>query len=223
MNNLNSNDTFHRIAALAGIGGPIIFILMVIIAGAMYDGYSHLSQAVSELGAVDSPVQIWQTLNFFFLGSALAVFTISFHQRFPGSSKLTTGLLLYFCISALIGNGIFPCDPGCEGNTTIGLLHNMTGLTGFVALFVGLLLVSRKMRQHESWSNKATYTQITAFFMFAFLVLWLVLGPVGTVVPNIHGVFQRLMIVTFLQWYVVMGSYMLSWVEDRPLVNSALQ
>jgi hypothetical membrane protein len=223
MNNLKSNNTFHRLAAFAGVGGPIIFIFIVIVAGARHDGYSHLSQAVSELGAVDSPVQIWQTLNFFFLGFALAMFTISFHKRFPGSGKLTTGLLLYFSISALIGNGIFPCDPGCTGVTTIGLLHNMTGLTGFIALFAGLLLISRKMKEHDAWSKKATYTQITAFLMFGFLVMWLVFGPAGSVAPNIHGVFQRLMIITFLQWFVVIGFYMLGGVEERARVKSALQ
>lgn len=209
MNTGRSNDAFHLIAALAGVAGPIAFVLIIILSGTLYDGYSHLAQAVSELGAVDSPVQPLQTFNFVILGTALALFTLSFHQRFPGSGRLTAGLLLYFAIFALIGNGVFPCAPGCETDTTSGTLHVLTAITGFTALTVGLFLIGRGMRHHEEWSQWAAYTRVTGYLIVGFWMLWLVVGPAGEVQPSVHGLFQRLMILSVLQWYAVMGIYLL--------------
>ena len=43
-------DPVSRMAAVGGVVGPLTFVVLVLTAGAMYDGYSHISQAVSELG-----------------------------------------------------------------------------------------------------------------------------------------------------------------------------
>jgi hypothetical membrane protein len=209
MSTHKSKQGFHRLAAISGVVGPVVFVLILIIAGALYDGYSHLSQAISELGATDSPVRIWQTINFFIVGTTTLLFTLSFHQRFEGSSKLTTGLLLYFAIFAGIGNGVFSCDPGCDMITITGILHNLTGLTGFISLSVAMLLIARRMRKIEAWSRWASYTKITGFFILGFFVIWIIAGPGGELLLDIHGLFQRLMILSFLQWFIVMGIYLL--------------
>lgn len=207
MNTPKSNRGFHRLAAICGVIGPVVFFLIVIIAGALYSGYSHLSQVISELGAIDSPVQIWQTINFFLTGAALTLFVLSFHQRFEGSSKLTTGLLLYFTIFALIGSGIFPCAPGCAtSETTSGMVHNLLGLTGFIAFTIAMFLIAGRMQEREAWSERTTYTRVTGFLSVAFFLSWAI-G--AAVLPNLEGLFQRLMILTFLQWFVVMGYYLL--------------
>lgn len=214
-----SNQNFHRLAALSGIIGPVVFVLIITIAGTRYDGYSHLSQAISELGATDSPVRIWQTLNFFFLGTALTLFALSFHQRFERSSKLTTGLFLYFAIFAGIGNGVFSCAPGCDMITTTGILHNLTGLTGFLSLSAAMFIIAKRMRKLEAWSRWATYTKTTGYLIVLFFVIWMTVGPIGELLPDIHGLFQRLMAASFLQWFMVMGLHL--WKQpvnsQRPL------
>lgn len=210
MDTLKYNRTFHQIAALAGVVSPLIFILLVIVGGLQYDGYSHIAQAISELGATDSPVRTLQTLNFFIIGISLVVFFLGFHYRFPGSSNLTTGLLLYFALAAGVGNGVFPCDPGCDMVTTSGTLHNLTGLTGFIALSVGTILIGRRMRKFEGWSRFASYSQVTGFLILAFGVFWIVVGKITGIMPEYQGLLQRLMVLSFLQWFLVMGVYLLT-------------
>jgi hypothetical membrane protein len=39
---------------MCGIAAPLIFALLVTVSGAMYEGYSHASQAISELGGVEA-------------------------------------------------------------------------------------------------------------------------------------------------------------------------
>ena len=56
----------QKLSAL-GIAGPITFVLGIIIAGTQYDGYSHISQEISQLGGVDSQYPWIQNLNFYLL------------------------------------------------------------------------------------------------------------------------------------------------------------
>ena len=41
-----------RLQALCGVGAPLIFASLVLVAGIAYQGYSHRTQAISEPGGV---------------------------------------------------------------------------------------------------------------------------------------------------------------------------
>jgi len=43
-------DATTRLAVIGGVIGPILFAVLVVVGGILYDGYSHTSQKVSELG-----------------------------------------------------------------------------------------------------------------------------------------------------------------------------
>jgi len=53
-----------RLAALGGVVGPILFASLVVIGGILYDGYSHTSQKISELGGEGAEYAVLQNLNF---------------------------------------------------------------------------------------------------------------------------------------------------------------
>jgi len=42
---------------LAGLLGPIVFAIIILITGSMYPNYNHTEQVISKLGAIDSPVK----------------------------------------------------------------------------------------------------------------------------------------------------------------------
>jgi len=44
-----------RIISLSGFFGVIIFIIVVIVAGSQFPGYSHAAEYVSNLGAIGQP------------------------------------------------------------------------------------------------------------------------------------------------------------------------
>ena len=190
------------LGAVSGIVGPVLFGFVILLAGSQYDGYSHLADEISELGARDSPVWLWQSANFVLLGLFLLVFAGGFQQAFRGRDRLTQALLVYFPVGALIGNGLFRCDPGCENVTLVGRLHEFGAATGFLALVAAWVLLARRMRRDDEWAALARYTWVSSFVSVALLVVWLVSRDA---LPGLAGGIQRLMVLAFLQWFVVMG------------------
>src|SRR5260370_9078034 len=67
--------------AFAGVGGPILFVLVFTLAGFLRPGYSPLSQAVSVLGV--GPNAWLQNANFVVFGLLLLTFSIGFYQGVP--------------------------------------------------------------------------------------------------------------------------------------------
>ena len=134
-----NNDTLLRILALCGIVGPIIFAVLVTVSGFLYDGYSHSSQAISELAGSDAESPLLQTINFFIIGSAVMALAVGLHRGIGGGRGSVIGPALIFVFGASSGIGIFPCDSGCDGATGLGFMHNLTGLIGFVAAIVKYL------------------------------------------------------------------------------------
>ncbi len=63
-----------RLLALCGIAAPIIFAIVIIVAGFFYEDYSHVTQAISELGGVDAQYPIIQNANFFVFGVLVVAF-----------------------------------------------------------------------------------------------------------------------------------------------------
>ena len=60
----DNRDTTVRILAICGIAGPIVFAILVTVAGLIYQDYSHLTQAVSDLGGVEAQYPTIQTAYF---------------------------------------------------------------------------------------------------------------------------------------------------------------
>ena len=57
-----------RLLALGGTVGPALFVATIIAAGFLYDGYSHVSQTISELGGEGAEYALLQNMNFLVLG-----------------------------------------------------------------------------------------------------------------------------------------------------------
>ena len=60
--------TAVRVAAWGGVLGPVVFATLVIVGGAATDGYSHVTQKISELGAVGACLGISKKYKFLMWG-----------------------------------------------------------------------------------------------------------------------------------------------------------
>lgn len=112
--NSNQPDRNQILLASSGVLGPILFTAIVIILGFLHPGYSHASQAVSELGAVGAPNAAAQAVNFLLLGLLTLAFAVGLHRGIGGGegSKGGPALLAAFAISGGFGSAAFPCDLG---------------------------------------------------------------------------------------------------------------
>ncbi len=201
--------------SLCGIAAPIVYTLVVIVAGMLYPGYSHTRQAISELAAVNSPVAVVQEVNSFVLGVLLIAFAWALHTGINGGKESVCGpTLIGFLGIAAIAWTFLPCDPGCEFVSVVGSLHNTIAMCGFLSALMGIFIVSRTLAADPNWGRTyRLYSVLTAAVALIALVLWVTFGspvPPGaprlaTRVPTANGTLQRVFAAIVLLWIEVMA------------------
>ena len=78
--NRATQDNLLKGLALCGVAIPIVFAVLVTVGGFIYEGYSHVTQAVSELSGVEAQHPWLQTTNFFVVGSLFVPFSLGLHR-----------------------------------------------------------------------------------------------------------------------------------------------
>ena len=191
-NHPNSQNTglMTRLAALGGVVGPIVFAMLVIVGGVLSDGYSHVTQKISELGGEGAEYALLQNINFIVLG--LAVIGLSWAlARTLGPPYTGMVLVAFFGLVAVIHGGLLHCDIGCTGTTTEGLIHNITGVTGFIATIAGMFVLARRWQHDSMWRPHARFTRGVASVAIGALV-WFVVTQAADK-QSFAGIAQRIM------------------------------
>ena len=144
----DNQDNLLKFLALCGVAAPIVFGILATVARFTYQGYSHGTQAVSELGGVEAQYPLLQNANFFVIGVLFIAFAFGLYRGLGGGRGSTLGpvLVSIFGVSAGTGNAFLPCDPGCEFQSLTGTMHNLTGLGGFIAAIAGIFVISARIR-----------------------------------------------------------------------------
>lgn len=121
-----------------GIVIPFWLLIGVTIAGLLYPHYNHLSQALSELGAIGSPTHfISPAINNVPIGILFFLFSAGvFLSRRNNKWVIATAILLLLHGVTSITAGIYSCDPGCmPASPSISQkIHNVSGLIMFFSL-----------------------------------------------------------------------------------------
>ena len=198
----------QKLAALGAVG-PIIFVLGIIIASTQYDGYSHISQEISQLGGSDSELAWIQNLNFYLFSLTIIGFSFAIHRAIGGGKGSITGPILIGILgfSSAGLNSVLPCDPLCEGITSAGKLHLITGVLGFLSMAIGMIVISRRMTRSPEWKTYSRYTLASGILAF---VLFFAAGVVGSdEASTLDGLMQRIFIANYLIWIAVTGTRIL--------------
>jgi hypothetical membrane protein len=121
---------------ISGIAASFIFLVFVAVIGTLHPDYSHLTQAISVLGAREAPYKDF--LNFGCLvpvGILTFIFSISMLWNIRGSKFfiISSSLIMLAGIGRFFA-GVFPCDPGCAGFYSVSAkLHAVAGLKSLVS------------------------------------------------------------------------------------------
>lgn len=190
-----------QFCALAGILGPIFFVLGFTIAGWLDPGYSPLRQSVSALGA-EGPYPWIQNSTFGLFGLLLIAFAVGFfHQMrevFGPEGVVVSTVFLMLTGAGLVNDGFFTEGPV---TTLHGLLHGLGFLVIFGSLVAALWLIGNQLHSLAAWRGYGWYTLLTSWITLGMLVLSAVLAePL-----QLTGLFQRILVVVAFGWYVVMG------------------
>ena len=135
----------------AGLLIPLWLSLGVSLTALAYPGYSHLHQAMSQLGAMEAPTHGFSAwANNLPLGMLFLMFGCGIWRRYRDSrlAKFTASLIMLHGLASF-ATGYFPCDQGCAPAlpSRSQQLHNLAGLVMFLSLtFAGAIWIGLSKR-----------------------------------------------------------------------------
>jgi Protein of unknown function (DUF998) len=162
-----------RNAALAGMIGPALFALIVVVLsvaqyGFMVDlGWDPIgpSDVPWPSGLALGPLGWLQVLNFILFGLALMVFAVGLHRgvaaRVRGS---VIGPLLLVVAGLALVLAAFKTDPSLSGGPQSwnGLIHGLAFMLLVLSLLLSFLMLWWRLRRDPLWRGYDLYTIITA-------------------------------------------------------------
>lgn len=131
---------------LLGLGVLIPFWLFfgVLLTALAYPGYSHLDQAMSQLGAQGAPTQGFSAwVNNLPLGVLFVLFAVGVMRQVRGSRlALFSAVLIFVHGLVSFATGYFACDQGCAPAqpSFSQQMHNLAGLVMFLSLTLASLI-----------------------------------------------------------------------------------
>jgi hypothetical membrane protein len=150
---LRKRDPLVRIGALAGIGGPLLYVVVVAVTGYLTPGYDPVTQWISELGATGAPyATVFNVIGPGLFGLLSIVFATGLWRALRGGP-------LAFAVAVLVGiagiagilEGVFPCDRGCVPVTPAGALHLAIGIVPLLGMLAAMEIFAFDVRKRPEW------------------------------------------------------------------------
>ena len=194
----------RRLGILCGVLGPLFWLSLIAVAGAMRPGFSHVTQYISELGERGSSTEtLMRYAAFEFTGFLYLCFALALMADFR-KSRFTWLAAYLIAIDGMgrIGAGVFPCDPGCVGLSLSQNFHHFFATVGFCSGILATIVWGIIFRI-QGWSKMFTWysvgTGISALF-FLLLMSWNQ-NPVKT-----PGLFEHLATGILSLWLLVFAA-----------------
>jgi len=183
------------VACISDLGAVFVF-------ARYYPGYNSMSQPISALGAMGSPISRFVSLWWILIGIILFIFAFAYEKSEASLSKyhrITSWLIMLYAVFEQAGSGIFPGNRIAGRLTSTGIVHNVLGSVGIIALLVAPLVLSRKYKQPEDTAmyrflRIITCTGIPLFIIFILSHFTL---PGLSWLKALHGFWQRLFLAEY--------------------------
>lgn len=174
-------------------------IITVAIAGAYYPDYSHISQFMSELGAVDAPYADFVNYGSFLPAALVLLAALGLiFSSVPRTATNLIGLGVFAFYPLLVVVASFnPCDAACRPETPSAsqLIHMASALFAYVAAVIGLTILSLHANK---WLDKSVLTPLGMLMPIFLLALLAIMMPDN---PNV-GLIQRLFEILIYGWLI---------------------
>jgi hypothetical membrane protein len=193
----------------AGIIGPALFVVVLLIEGATRPGYSAWRNFGSELSLSS---QGWEQIaNFLMCGLLCIGFAVGLRRALGSGKGAVAGpvALAIFGV-ALVVAGIFTTDPSlgyppgtsapAGGPTPHGAVHALAGLFAFVSLGVACFALARRFAGDARWRGWAVYSTLTGVVVVGSLVT-----SNAPSLLDIAGLLQRIGIIAGWSWIVLLA------------------
>ena len=199
-----SGMSTNRILLLSAVAVPFLYYGTMLIASALYPGYSHVTQYASELGSASAPYPAVFNIGAILGGIAGILGGVGVFRtlRELGRGTVVPGLVALAIIGQAIGfvfAGMFPMPDERHGGFGIGML----GMIGPLFAAVAMRHAPRDLR----WVPPVlVFNTLFALAMFA------VMMGVGDLVTSRNvGIVQRVNSLTNMPWVGLVGWALLRW------------
>jgi hypothetical membrane protein len=123
----------RRLGLYCGIAAPLLWLAILLVAGAMRSDFSHVTHFISELGERGSTTESFVRYGgFVFTGMLYVCFAAAAAVAWRGAGWLLPALLIALEGVGRMGAGVFPCEPGCAPVSGLNL-HKLFATVGFVS------------------------------------------------------------------------------------------
>lgn len=213
-----------RIGLLCGVLAPVLWAVVIIIAGELRPGFDHVGQYISELGERGSSTGVFMRYGGFVATGLLHVcFAAAFYAtlaRIYDRPRLTLLVASLIALNGLgrIGAGIFACEPGCAAPEILTQrLHGLSATIAFLAIAAAALLGTILFRRDERLELLSTYSLITGVAGLQFLALM----SASEATHVYTGLYERLASGILSLWVLVTAVRLAALAGDSAQAKSA--
>lgn len=196
-----------KIYPLLGIIGPLIYIIAVVLGGALRHDYSALYNAISELSMANAPNKLLMDILFGLYNIFILIFGVGAFFDHDFKSKKFNSAAIMLTIIGVLGLMVlvFTQDPRGSTATLYGTLHiALSGVTAALTI-ISVMLVGLSFKKYMGMKKFTRYSYLTAILIF-------LSGGIGaaSIANNsaYGGLFERITIFLFMVW-VMIFSYIL--------------
>jgi len=199
----------------AGLVGPLVFFIVVLVEGTTTPGYNALHHTVSSLAL--GPQGWVMTTALLVLGALLLCFAAGLRRTLDVGRGSTWGpILVAVCGVAFIGEAIFPTDPilgyppGAAATLTLhGSLHHLLSVA-FEAppIVAACIVLARRLAQAPGGRPWVLYSIATIILVVVFQILG-DLAFLSNDPGSLFGLFQRLEFFTAQAWIALLATRLL--------------
>ncbi|MCC6614064.1 MAG: DUF998 domain-containing protein [Anaerolineae bacterium] len=200
-----------------GLLAAIVYVVTVVLGGALRPGYSHIAEPISELTAAGAPNKLLLDLLFLIYNLLVIAFGVGVYGRMGAAltGKITGVALIVSGICGVLLQLFFPQDPGGAqaAVTTTGTLHIVFAGIAALATMIATLCAALWLRKQPNMGSYVIYSLIS-------LVVILIAGGLGAGAATSgnpqFGLIERVTIGAFILWLAVM-SIKLYTTAEQPL------
>ena len=188
------------------VAAPVWGFIASLTFGSLHPGYSHISQHISELAAVDAPYNLWMSYMgllpygiFLFLGSLFFIKTAS-----PATLPAYGFLLMSACFFILVA--LFPCEYGCPWKRIplTAHIHNISAHGAFLSGLCAQLFLGSLFSEHRDDNYYGYCLLIGLVSVPLYILMNMSTIPYGTNFwIDYRGLIQRVFLANYSLWLLL--------------------
>lgn len=192
---------------LLGVVGFLSYLAAITFAPLAYPGYNWMSQAVSDLFAIDSPsLNLWNQLSVLYGACGIVSITlVSVFIEDKLNKTIRTGIYLFAIMNwiSCIGYGLFPLSSSGYAGTFQDIMHTYV-VTFLVVIFSIVSLVFIII----GGFREKRYISLSKWAVCSFVLMTIGAIGVGVVPPEYFGIPERFSVLSATFFNAVLGVYL---------------